>query len=279
MRILMYELFYRLQPIVTLPQKQMGDIFFIVGSQRSGSTLLRLILNSHPSIFVRDEDTAYKTLRRRRIDRTCAYVGCKIPAWTHKYRQLKRTYPSAKYLFIHRDIRAIASSMLTLKLPNGTSWLQSYGFSHAAKSIASITDSSKTFLIQYAHRYRKTGNLAGIAALCAFSKCLLYSEYSKRNLDVFKIQYEQFIQTPRTQLQTILEYLGAPWHDNVLSHNLFHHGVCYGNTDAGRSIDRSSLFKWKTRLTSRQYATIDDLLSSYEAAFGRPFNFYWDDSL
>jgi hypothetical protein len=40
-----------------------AERFFILGCQRSGTTLLRLILESHPDIFCYDEIKAYAVLQ------------------------------------------------------------------------------------------------------------------------------------------------------------------------------------------------------------------------
>ncbi len=91
-----------------------GNFFFIVGSQRSGTTLLRLSLNSHPDLIVYDEYDAYERLALRKFPQR-RLLGFKIPIWTHRYHFLMERYPNSKFIFLKRDIKGVAASMLSLK--------------------------------------------------------------------------------------------------------------------------------------------------------------------
>jgi hypothetical protein len=60
--------------------------FLITGCQRSGTTLLRLILGSHSKIYCYDEYLAYARLRDGDASEAQGYqlVGYKIPRWAEQ---------------------------------------------------------------------------------------------------------------------------------------------------------------------------------------------------
>jgi hypothetical protein len=65
--------------------------FLITGCQRSGTTLLRLILGSHSKIHCYDEYLAYARLRDGDASEAqgCQLVGYKIPRWTEQLNDRK----------------------------------------------------------------------------------------------------------------------------------------------------------------------------------------------
>jgi Sulfotransferase family len=46
----------------------MQERFFILGCQRTGTTLMRLVLESHPDVFCYDELKSYAVLRQRSVE-------------------------------------------------------------------------------------------------------------------------------------------------------------------------------------------------------------------
>ncbi|MGA3202069.1 MAG: sulfotransferase [Bryobacteraceae bacterium] len=112
-----------------------NNSFFIVGCQRSGTTLLRLVLDSHPEIRCFDELQSYRLLASKSSEQTIreSWVGLKIPRWTEQLdspvqldfgliEKADHIYEGQKILFLVRDYRDTIASMLKLK-DGSESWL------------------------------------------------------------------------------------------------------------------------------------------------------------
>ena len=70
----------------TSQNETMQERFFILGCQRSGTTLLRLILEVHPDVFCYDELKGYAVLQGA-IQEDLPHarlIGFKIPRWTEQ---------------------------------------------------------------------------------------------------------------------------------------------------------------------------------------------------
>lgn len=111
---------------------------FIIGTQRSGTTLLCRILTVHPDIFIRNEIPGItkifspeRTLSQIRSDIDLAmqeslgdtledYLklnkkirwGVKDPDFTHCMETIPKKFPDSKIIFIIRDGRAVANSYI-----------------------------------------------------------------------------------------------------------------------------------------------------------------------
>ena len=101
--------------------------FFITGCQRSGTTLLRLILGSHSKIYCYDEYFAYARLRDGNAPEAegCEWVGFKIPRWSEQLSDpvlgdeghevvAKNFYEGEPIFFLIRDVRDVVASMASL---------------------------------------------------------------------------------------------------------------------------------------------------------------------
>ena len=121
--------------------------FFIAGCQRSGTTLMRLILECHPDIFCFDETEAYKALLQSPSQQPAgkSLIGFKVPRYTEQFAEplardfgLEETainlYHSDPILFMLRDVRDTVASMMRLKARE-TSWLEFRGRSILAAKI------------------------------------------------------------------------------------------------------------------------------------------------
>src|ERR1019366_1943188 len=109
--------------------------FFITGCQRSGTTLLRLVLECHPDVFSFDESDAYRVLASRSFETPIGQrlVGFKVPRWAEQLDavilgdfglpyEAQQIYDRQKILFLVRDYRDAMSSMM--KLRGQRSWLE-----------------------------------------------------------------------------------------------------------------------------------------------------------
>lgn len=198
---------------------------FIGGAGRSGTTLLRVMLDAHPSLaggpeFKTTTDLArlYATMRKdegilgayrlgdgalERVFRQflsglfapfLAAHGArrlveKTPHNILYLPELASICPDARFLHVVRDGRDVASSLVTMD------WRGSDG-----RKVSYVTD------IDHAFRYWTAVVAKGITD--AQSPALRER--------VWTVRYEDLVREPESTLRAVLSFLGEPWSDSVL---------------------------------------------------------------
>jgi hypothetical protein len=248
---------------------------FLVGAMGSGTTLLRLILDSHPNIaipqetgFMRAYDahryTPFKASGRGWMKRLgwsdaerdellaetydrifMRYAeqhgksrwGEKTPLHTWHIDDMARLYPEAQFIAVIR---------------------------HPAASVSSNIKRFRLKLTRTAiHWVRYTGEIVRQAA---------------RHGDRFAlIRYEDLVLQPEPMLRELLEWLGEPWSDDVLEHHEVH-GARGGRARVeGRSrkdepIDVSRVDKWTRELREDHRDWLRPRLTRRAEFFGYGFD-------
>jgi hypothetical protein len=265
------------------------NTFYIVGSQRSGTTLLRLMLGSHPDIYCFDELYAYDILRQGgKTEKTQEFlsVGFKIPRWTE---YLDRTvippmkdcegttkfYADDPILFLVRNPLDVVTSMLGLNL-GGHCWLEVYGVADVQKSFSENPT--------YQERYKKeieyissNPTIGSYGALLWRIKTDAYHAYLEQGFPVLRVEYEDLVQESRSVMEKVLKHIGYDWHESVLAHHnaedpeAFDNGMSVGQTDPHKEVFSSSVGQWKTTLSEKAIEDIKAIAgSTYEALTGTP---------
>jgi hypothetical protein len=249
--------------------------FFIAGCQRSGTTLLRLVLECHPQIFCFDELTAYSALARGEvaIPPGKRLAGFKIPRWTERLdddvcrdeghaETAPRFYRGEPILFLVRDVRDTVASMMRLQMTAEQNWLE-----FCARPIleAKVRDSEA-----FRHRWsrelgllRRSGNCpAMLGALYWKYKTQAYFDYRRRGWPVLLVRYERLVRQPEHSLQRAIRCLGLDWDPRLLEHPQLPHpevyptGLAVGNTDPRRAIDTDSVGVWRQTLSREETARV-----------------------
>jgi hypothetical protein len=247
--------------------------FFILGCQRSGTTLLRLILECHPEITCLDELQSYRALAEGSLPTLTAKkkIGFKIPRWTEQLGERVLTdegleeralsfYRREPILFLLRDVRDTVASMIKLQA-GATSWLAAYG-----PPILEAKIRQPAFRRRYGReiaQLRASGNALPIVAAFYWKyKTQAYFDYMECGWPILGIRYEKLVAAPEPQLRRILVFLGLPWNDQVLEHPRFPHGELYpggatvGNTDPRLPIHAASVEQWRRWLTVEEAAAV-----------------------
>lgn len=257
----------------------------ITGCQRSGTTLLDLILDSHAGIHGIDE----LQFRDERLNEYLLgqqyhpYVLFKLPTYAHAVSAIK-SLPKIKVLWCIRDPRDVVASMMNLRLQlDGAlvSWAaHPYGVDGEIQNCASVLrahmgDESIDRILQ---RYLQIRRLAPTqrshvakvyaGALCWRLKQELLTIYDLEKIDYKLVIYEKLIANPKHEIGEILDFLGVPWDDNVLKHDQLHHGRSVGNTDNERPIDSSNSGKWQKTLKYDDLGIINTLCSGMAQKYG-----------
>lgn len=240
--------------------------FFILGCQRSGTTLLRLILDSHPDIVCCDEEIGYSAIENDLPvteltgGSTPALIGFKLPIWTElfaEYESFTQRFGADKILFLERDVHQVVASMLTLpgfldaEVPTVQGWLRdpSRSFTRFCNGFdvsALVPPLAIDQKLQLAARYwaYKRSSIRGIR---------------QRGFATHRVRYQDLVEQPAATLRDVVQFLGIPWHEDLLSHHRLPHDelnrdgtIGIGDINARRAIDCTSLEKYKQVLTVDQ---------------------------
>lgn len=253
--------------------------FLILGCQRSGTTLLRLLLDSHPDIYCWDETYSYNEIELNNDEKLLTLagnkpktVGFKVPVFT----ELMEEYDFAsKYnyrvLFMHRSIYQVVASML--ELPDF--------LIHAVSDIKLwLTDSNRKkaklfFSKSMMDEIEKSFNIENRTKLAAHYWAYKNSviKFLKKKMQVKIIYYDELVTRLYLTLNEGLVFLGLDWHDQCFQHYKLQHretenNLAIGNTEVDRPVDNISIFKHKKILTPFQIKYLTDFNKDYESIYG-----------
>jgi hypothetical protein len=252
--------------------------FFILGCQRSGTTLLRLILETHPEVACYDELKGYAILQNPGIENIASarLVGFKIPRWTEQLTHpvlfdegpegsCRRFYHGEKILFMQRDVRDTIASMFKLKSGSST-WCEAW----VPRIIESKLHRNEAFRRQYSHELATIegchSRLLGLAALYWKYKTDAYQAYRSAGLPVLAVSYEDLVTEPQPVLQSVCRHLGVAFHKNLLHHGelphdeLFANGLTVGDTNPNQPIHPDSVGQWVHFFSQRDLDLIDRIV-------------------
>lgn len=220
------------------------DPLFIIGTQRSGTTLLTRMLSAHPTLFIQNEmgdwgvfDKPYspKELYDRIAEKLRSHSvnleklqekkmrwGWKDPMLTPYIFELAASYPNAKFIILVRDPRAVVASYIENAWGLGTNAYT--GALRWQKEVAH----QLTLLNVYPDR------------------CLL-------------LKYESLIENTVDCLVDVAEFIGVDYEESMLNYHEkpLEFSQNASNVNTRKPINKSSLNKWKKTLSLRQIGTIN----------------------
>ncbi len=247
--------------------------FFIIGCQRSGTTLLRLVLGSHSKIYCYDEFLAYTRLRDGETleAESHPWVGFKIPRWTEQLADPILTdeghdvvamnfYAREPIFFLIRDVRDVVASMANLlaQAQGAVSWLEAWGVRILA---------AKGATPEFRQRYHRELDLAArdryaAGALYWKFKTEAFFDYANRGWPITAVRYERLASEARLEIPKFTERLGLELEPALFRHHELQHpetdnqGIAVGNTDPRRAIDDASVGQWREKLPRHAIDTI-----------------------
>jgi len=257
--------------------------FFIVGCGRSGSSLLRALLNRHEAIAIPLESLFIIDYLRvsKRIDLTQLKAmlvnepeirewgleltlkdiegsqtieqaievihelyaetrgktswGQKTPRFVRHSELLHRHFPQARFVHLIRDPRAVVNSLIHSDVHRSNAYHGSL-------------------------RWRRDVDLG-----------LTFTElHSDRAITVY---YEDLVQDPEITLRTILEFLGLPFHQEILGRQeqgAQEYSNFYSNIHAqlNRNVSTEFVDKWKNQLTTAEVEAVEAICGELMTRLG-----------
>lgn len=257
--------------------------FFISGCQRSGTTLLRLVLESHPQIHCFDEAVGYKSLisevRNEIIDfkhkEGTRVVGYKIPRFSEQltlqrfddpdYGEFPSFYRNDRVIYVFRNVLDTVGSMMNLRVDGRSSWLEKYGLGILQAMIYRPSlDSVYQTKYELLEHVGFPAHLVG--ALYWAIKNQGFFDLRDSIAPVCPVRYENLVARPKDELILICRFLGLDWNEELLNHPSHFHdeidvqGKAIGDTDPLRGIDTRSVGAYKNMLTERQIFEVSDFV-------------------
>lgn len=268
---------------------------FITGCQRSGTTLLGLILDSHPKIRGIDEDRFILPSIYRYLCETLPadpeFISFKLPMYAHMMSFLE-SLPNRRIIWCIRNPLDAVCSMAKLQIGDGeikVPWAL-----HPKGGWLEITNTH--WVLNGEQRKRLDGHIAEYIRLrdklnklsqtpenlnridhrdCVFSGALCWalknelpSLYKARNIDFHVVRYEDLVSNPRERIAEILDYIGADWSEEVLMHHQLHEGTSIGKTSNTRPIDRKSVGQGKKNLSQEEQELVRNICGATAKSWG-----------
>jgi hypothetical protein len=239
--------------------------FLILGCQRSGTTLMRLILNSHKEIHCFDEYKAYDLLNNNTLlsdflkDSKKSLIGFKTPVYTEQMneknlvdwlqlREIQNIFSTTKIIFIYRDPRDVCVSLKNhiSTHPDGDYLVPVFKFWKTQ-----MPEIYSEFKNDFNKIENQKNNLLQRAALFWKIKNHYYFNYKEKNKKILGIKYEELCMNPKNEIKKITDFLDLSWDDSMLFHNKIEHdevksnGLTVGNNNASLPIRENSIGLYK----------------------------------
>lgn len=257
----------------------------VTGCQRSGTTLLSLVLDSHPDITSVDE-AVFDPGQLQHYLQAPEYhplVAFKLPTVAHNLSFI-RALPEPRLVWLLRDPRDVVTSMLALPhyRQNGQViyWVDSSlgaqrEIEHCARMLGYIRGSYRSANLATWHRIagippgqRSREHQVFAAALCWKLKHEVLMRYPEEGIDCHRVRYEDLLLRPGETIAALAEYLGIDRDERMLRHHELHHGISIGNTDNSRAIDPANREKWRKALTPAEQELVRGLCDEQARAHG-----------
>jgi protein-tyrosine sulfotransferase len=220
-------------------QKMSHRCVLILGCQRSGTTLLYMMLTSHPSIRGKNEDEAsywlpkigpvlWNLLRAK-------YTCYKLPTKTSIPEFILKRFPGTTLLWIIRHPYAVISSMRSLVMnAAGENWLK-----------ISAPDEMERLACLFPEIRRLDTKAVDEVTLGAYVwkyKMMALERFRQIGLRPFVLKYEDLVLHPRETLEPVLTGLSLVWKDQVVFYERHHAKKVYcGNNFGNKPLDKTKV--------------------------------------
>lgn len=257
---------------------------FVVGCQRSGTTLFRFLLGARADVRSVDEEVAYPILTGQQPEpdgdgadgpgetrrRLTVY---KIPRYAEQllledvrdelFGTNPQFYRREAGVFIVRDPRDVVASMCALRAGENKSWVSVYGRAMITHRLAERADFAERHADAIDELRDRDWPDHLTAALYWRVRNEALPAYVEAGLPLLPVAYEQLVADPTPHLRRICEHLDLPFDERMLRHQDAEHdqldakGLAIGNSDPKRAIDSSSVGRYRDALPPQVVTEIE----------------------
>ncbi len=242
------------------------NLVLILGCQRSGTTLLLLMLQAHSKVKGVDETAlpyslpfpSSPSLFYRQLQRQL--ICLKLPDHIANLDYIARYFPHAKILWTVRHPHNVVSSMRLLENAEGN-WIQRC----AERELIKL---SPLFPEINALHLQNLDDIS-LGSYVWFYKNLAIALFKQKGLNVFDFKYEDLLENPAQMLEKILKFVNLEWNDQVLEYYKFHqkNKTYPGNTKGDKPLDKSRKNS-QVALTEAEKATITQITQKLMIDYG-----------
>lgn len=193
---------------------------FIVGCQRSGTTLLRLMLDSHPHISCGPETRFLADLDKvtRQNWKRMSHFGFDKHYW---HRSMARFFET-----VHQDYAASkGKARWADKTPRYALLLDFIDQLFPHCQVVHVVRDGRDVVASHKHRF---GYRSAVKAAEKWPRYVRAARKSGSRLGqrrYHEVRYEDLVADPKATMGGLLEFLGEPWNDAVLHHEDHLHDV------------------------------------------------------
>jgi hypothetical protein len=254
------------------PAPVRGQIF-IVGAMGTGTTLLRLMLDSHGNIAIPHE-TGFM-----RIYNAMRFVPFKWSGryWAHRLGWSKEEMDEEARRYFDRIFMRYAEQhgkgRWGEKTPQHTWHVTAMKHLFPESVFIGLVRHPGAAVASNMRRFGHTGRWAAFHARRYYRE--LARQASLHPNRFVLMRYEDLVEEPERAMRELLEWLGEPWDENVLKHHEVqgqrdHHRI-EGLTRADEAIDSSRIAGWADELTEGERNWTVRKLRGIGAFFGYSF--------
>lgn len=268
--------------------------FFILGSQRSGTTMLRLMINRHSRLAVPHETGFITPFYRDRAaynDCADAFDVARLLRDVARHKLVVRGNlipdPDSVLAREPRDYRAFVEAVMDAyrKREGKARWGDKTPFYTQdvdilrrifpeAKIIHLVRDGRDVVASQKSIEWM-SGNVPKLARDWAWKVTLLHKVGNCLGADYLEVRYEDLVQAPETVLREICSFLGEAYEPEMLEYTETAEGVVPAESlrwhrNSVRPPDPAKLGEWRRKLSVGEQAIVDEVAGPALETFGYP---------
>lgn len=243
----------------------MARPIFVVGSMGSGTTLMRLMLDSHPNIMIAKETGFMRSVSAIRS----------IPYWNAKDKWVKRIGVTPKEL--DRSLEAFYDEVFSLAASKqgATRWGDKTPFHVEFIEAAARVFPEALFVGTVRHPGAVANSVGrfgwswkkGVRHWCTANEWLLEGGIAVGDrLQLWR--YEDLVNSTESVMKEVLDFVDEPWDPIVLEHHRHQTGRAEGGTVAHDPVDASRISKWADAVSERDMDRLVAMAGPLAAFYG-----------